>query len=55
MSENVGKSKTVRITFYDDLKKTSDVSKRTMATTLEIAWKEFKKSKRYAKMMLGVE
>ena len=38
----------VRVPFYDELKKTSDISKYNMSTLLVIAWNLFKNSEWYA-------
>lgn len=44
----------VRISFYDDLKKSSELSKYKMTTLLEMAWDSFKHSKEYAKIILNI-
>ena len=42
------KCNAVRIPFYDELKKVSDISKYSMSTLLVIAWNLYKNSDWYA-------
>lgn len=40
---------------YDEVDKLSKTSNITKARLIELAWEEFKKSKKYSKICLGLE
>lgn len=54
--KEMNNSKVVAIRLiYDDVDKVSRLTNIPKAKLLEIAWEEFKKTKRYSKIMLGLE
>lgn len=51
-SKKKRKNNSVRISFYDELKDTSEISKVKMATLLEFAWEQYKGSKDYYNLIM---
>lgn len=54
METDTKKNNTVRVPFYDELKKVSEITKYKMSTLLEISWEYFKTTKDYSKLMFGL-
>lgn len=46
------KNNSVRISFYNELKDTSELTKVKMATLLEFAWEQYKGSKDYYNLIM---
>ena len=51
-SKKKRKNNSVRISFYDELKDTSEISKVKMSTLLEFAWEQYKGSKDYYNLIM---
>ena len=51
-SKTKRKNNSVRISFYNELKDTSELTKVKMATLLEFAWEQYKGSKDYYNLIM---
>lgn len=48
------KNNIVRVPFYDELQKVSEITQHNMSTLLKLAWESFKTTKDYSRLMLGL-
>lgn len=48
------KNNAVRVPFYEELQRLSELSHYSMSTLLILAWQKFKNSEDYSKIMLGL-